>query len=301
MSIACRKGSITGIAGVLLLVGCASGSVAIPDAEHSRTVEPQATARFLAEVYARTDAATSASYVWELRSTTGMGAGKASTVAVMEERGAFDRSRQRFTAETTWVGPDGEVAGAPLRVVADGGALYVQPGYLAEAMGLQPHDWIGSTAPVDGAGDGGGTRDGSSPAGIGPRGIGLGGIEVGALLASLLADATGDVEIIGEEGAERVRGEPTTHLRAHVATLALPDTVAGPGVLDHTGDGVTVDVWVDGEGLLRRVVADAGEITLRVDLFDYEEPVAVEIPEESRIVMSHSELLGEVVTRFGAG
>jgi hypothetical protein len=298
MSIAGKKGSMTGIAAVLLLVGCASGSVASPEAERSRTVEPQATARFLAQVYARTDAATSASYVWELRSTGAAESGKASTAMVMQERGAFDRSRQRLTAETTWVGPDGEVAGAPLRVVVDGGELYVQPGYLAEALALEPDDWIGTAVPVDNGDAGGvrGTYGASSPAGIGSRGIG-----VGALVAPLLADVTGDVAIVGDEGAARVRGEPTTHLRAHVAGSAMSGAVEGRGLFDDTSDGVTIDAWVDGEGLLRRLEADAGDFTLRVDLFDYEEPVVIDIPDESRIVMSHSELLGEVFSRFGAG
>jgi hypothetical protein len=284
--------------GLLLLAGCASGSVA-SGSDQTGAVRPEATARFLAQVHARTDAANSASYAWELRLVDASASwGDSRGGVVMQERGAYDRAGRRLMAETTSIGPDGQPSGAPLRVVVDGGDLYVQPGYLSDALGVEPGDWIGTSPPSHHADPSGGsddTWDAGAPAGIGRRGVGLGG-----LLGPLLGDVTGDVVIVGDPEAERVRGVPTTHLRARAASSALSGAVDHPGLAEHAHD-VTIDAWVDREGRARRVEADAGAFSLRVDLFDYDAPVEIEIPDESQIVLTHSELLGQVVARFGAG
>lgn len=293
---------------LFVVVGCVSGAAPSRVRELER-VEPQPTAKFLADVYARTAAAATARYAWELRSVSGSnGAAEGSPdgVVLMREQGVFDRVEQRLSSETVLFEPDGR-ANEALRVVIDGDVLYLQPGFLAAGFGLGQNQWIGTSSaggsvPRDDV-PGSSSFGANATAAVGPRGIGVSG-----LLRPVLLEVTGEVTIVGEVGATRIRGEPTTHLRAHVAGSAL--AAAMPAVTatgNHMGrsDSVVIDTWVDADGRLRRIEASVGEIVLRVDVYDYDESVelheVVDIPEQDRIVASDVELLSQLLARFGAG
>ncbi len=126
----------------------------------------------------------------------------------------------------------------------------------------------------------------------------LGGSDPGDVLG-LLRATSGGLERVG---TDTMRGVQTTHYRAaldpkKVARLAA--TKAGPGALDtilaaieHAGlDEIPIDVWVDGDSLLRRLDASVSRTgggsssasKLSVELFDYGVPVVVTRPPASEV------------------
>ena len=110
----------------------------------------------------------------------------------------------------------------------------------------------------------------------------------------LLSHASDDFEIVGEE---EVRGIATTHYRVEIAGDRLFETILGTsadktgesdGPSSISGDPVTVDVWLDGEGLLRR---ETFEIPLgseprrfSLEIFDYGVEVDVEAPPPDKVI-----------------
>jgi hypothetical protein len=106
---------------------------------------------------------------------------------------------------------------------------------------------------------------------------------VPATLLSELDPAGGFDEV----GHGEVRGVDTTHLRA-----ADPEGTPVPDLDDVYGRTVkSLDVWVDGDGLVRRLElvtvgeaqrrpgdADLVEMRMSVELFDLGEPVTIEVP-----------------------
>jgi hypothetical protein len=111
---------------------------------------------------------------------------------------------------------------------------------------------------------------------------------------------SGEIRTVGRE---RVRGVATTHYRAAVDLRKYPDVVpdeqrelvrkATEKLVEQLGVGaVPVDVWVDGNGLVRRVALEfdtgaAGSAplatTVRMDLYDYGVPVTVSLPAASEV------------------
>ena len=83
--------------------------------------------------------------------------------------------------------------------------------------------------------------------------------------------AVGEVE---ELGSERVRGVETTRYRALVRPPGAPDDRAVP-----------VDVWIDGDGLVRRLRAAHGTAaaTVTVELYDFGADVAIEPPAPEQV------------------
>ena len=81
--------------------------------------------------------------------------------------------------------------------------------------------------------------------------------------------AVGEVE---ELGSERIRGVETTRYRALVRPPGAPDDRAVP-----------VDVWIDGDGLVRRLQAADGTETVTVELYDFEAEVAIEPPAPEQV------------------
>jgi len=74
-------------------------------------------------------------------------------------------------------------------------------------------------------------------------------------------------------GSEQIRSVDTTHYRAHLGKTRLETE---PGV---------VDVWIDGQGLPRRIRATHGsDFADVVDLFDFGVPVDVEAPPANEVV-----------------
>jgi LppX_LprAFG lipoprotein len=110
--------------------------------------------------------------------------------------------------------------------------------------------------------------------------------------------AAKDVERVGEED---VRGVPTTHYRGVIDVNRLieeqPDLRRSLEALDL--DEVPTDVWIDEEGLLRRVtqeyeLSSAGEKTstnVTMELYDFGVEVEAEPPDEEE-VFDVSDLIG---------
>ena len=111
---------------------------------------------------------------------------------------------------------------------------------------------------------------------------------------------SGEIRTVGQE---RVRGVSTTHYRAAVDLRKYPDVVpdeqrelvrkATEKLVEQLGVGaMPVDVWVDGDGLVRRVALEldagaAGSVpvatTMTMDLYDYGTPVDVALPAASEV------------------
>jgi hypothetical protein len=111
---------------------------------------------------------------------------------------------------------------------------------------------------------------------------------------------SGEIRTVGQE---RVRGVATTHYRAAVDLRKYPDVVpdeqrelvrkATDKLVEQLGVGaVPVDVWVDGDGLVRRIALefDSGAAAgaslataVRMDLYDYGAPVDVALPAATEV------------------
>lgn len=121
-------------------------------------------------------------------------------------------------------------------------------------------------------------------------------------LLGKLEGLSGEIEVVG---TETLRGVETTHYRAtvdadSVAAHASGQSGQGLGALvDRLGgqsglSEVTLDIWIDGDGLVRKVLLDVeatqpgdstpSRATLGFELWDVGEPVAIELPPASRVV-----------------
>jgi hypothetical protein len=103
-----------------------------------------------------------------------------------------------------------------------------------------------------------------------------------------------DVEKVGEESSF---GTETTHYRATVDVDALVDhapahvqeTVrAAAGTLEED-NALTIDVWVDDEGLMHRLalrgqLGGVGNVAMTVDLYDFGTEVDVKVPPPSKVL-----------------
>lgn len=127
-------------------------------------------------------------------------------------------------------------------------------------------------------------------------------------LLDLLGDLGGDVV---EVGTDEVRGVST---RRYAAELTLEGVLASQPDLEGFAAGldaprwdvapIPVDVWIDDEGLVRRVQlvvaagsgADAIEVRQTVELWDVGEPVEIEVPAEGEVID-----VGELIEQFAGG
>jgi hypothetical protein len=172
----------------------------------------------------------------------------------------------------------------PMQIVVDGTTAYLRIPMLQALTGTS--GWLSATPEELAAAGGslgvtGGTGDPSQ----------------------LLDTLRGVAGAVDEVGPDEVRGVATTRYRA---TVDLADAIErAPEVqreemqamLDQLGADVTsipVDVWVDADGLARRLVMDFGDLaaqvmgvdgsaTLTLELFDYGEDVTIEIPDPSEV------------------
>ena len=114
------------------------------------------------------------------------------------------------------------------------------------------------------------------------------------MYVDFLNDASDKFETVGEE---EVRGVPTTHYRVEVNVDTLLDTFAGNADLgaepeeikSELGDALPVEIWIDGDGLLRRetvslTMGESGPVELTVEIFDYGIDVNVEAPAPDEIL-----------------
>ena len=192
--------------------------------------------------------------------------------------GAYDADNQRMTMEMDLgsalggLGAAGEGApDEPMQMVVDGSTVYLRAP-LFELLGGED-TWLSLSAE-----DLGGTAS--------DLGLGSGSYDPSKILDSLRG-VTGEPEAVGTES---VRGVETTR---YTADLDLAEAVdAAPedqremieAQLDQLGEtSISVDVWVDDDGLVRRMQLDMGGMlggtaTLTIELFDYGQPVDIEVP-----------------------
>lgn len=169
---------------------------------------------------------------------------------------------------------------ATMRVVVDGSSVYLQVPMLQGPGGVT--GWLSLT-----------------PGDLGNVGHSLG-VEVDVFdpskVLEVLREVTAEMEVVGPAV---VRGIATTHVRAAISATSPPADV--------------VDVWIDGDGLVRRIqmVADgfpgagaghgggagSGGEMVTIELFDYGVPVEITVPAASEVT-PFAELLGSFA---GAG
>lgn len=163
---------------------------------------------------------------------------------------------------------------ATMRVIVDGTSVYLQVPMLQGPGGAT--GWLSLT-----------------PGDLGDVGQSLG-VEVDVFdpskVLEVLREVTEEMEVVGPAV---VRGIATTHVRAAISATSPPADV--------------VDVWIDGDGLVRRIQmvadgipgagADSGGEVVTIELFDYGEPVEITVPAASEVT-PFAELFGSFA---GAG
>jgi hypothetical protein len=114
-----------------------------------------------------------------------------------------------------------------------------------------------------------------------------------------LRGLSGEIETVGQE---ELRGVETTHYRAVLDPAELAKRAAAengkPSVLGELPlqdavSEVPLDVWIDANGLVRKLsldvsasdpsTAQSGSVSLAFELWDYGEPVAIEVPPASQV------------------
>jgi hypothetical protein len=133
-------------------------------------------------------------------------------------------------------------------------------------------------------------------------------IDLGALAATDPRDALDALEAVSGPleavGSEEVRGVATTHYRTTLDPAKLADALDGAaegssdllsGLTEAMAEvdlaEVPIDVWVDGEGLLRKYLIEleleqGGQslsAAVALELFDYGAPVDVDLPDPSDV------------------
>ena len=171
----------------------------------------------------------------------------------------------------------------PMQMIVDGQTFYLRMPLLEPITGTS--GWLSG-----------------NPQDLGPSGdaLGLGGTSTSpTAMLETLRGVAGDVE---EVGTEEVRGVETTHYRATIDLDAVlqqvPDAQraeveAALEQLSAAGRGtMPVEVWVDGDGLARRMVVAleqlpgmgaTGSMRMTMEMFDYGEPVDVQVPDPSEV------------------
>ncbi len=179
----------------------------------------------------------------------------------------------------------------PVRVVIDGSRTYLRVPMVDALIGTS--GWLAATADdLGGAAWGGGSYD-------------------PAMLLEVLRGVADDVEVMGTDA---VRGVPTTR---YAASVRLADVLAtGPdGRLDQLGGPATMipsEVWVDTAGLPRRVTMElagpppsgrekASPVTVSLELFDYGEPVTIDVPSPDEVTPYREAMAGMTRAFLEAG
>lgn len=171
----------------------------------------------------------------------------------------------------------------PMQMVVDGDTFYMRMPMLDMITGTS--GWL-SGRPED----------------LGQSGDALGLSGTSTSPTAMLETLRGVSDDVEEVGTEEVRGVETTHYRAtidlDVVLQQVPDAQraeveAALEQLSAAGSGtMPVEVWVDGDGLARRMVVAleqipgmgaSGSMRMTMEMFDYGEPVDVQIPDPSEV------------------
>jgi hypothetical protein len=275
---------------LLLTAACAS---AADDASVEAGAGPDAVATLHAVPDAAVDAGTGA---FEMVLDVDIGGQS----FAMQGSGAYDRGSDRLRMEMDLgalfedlaIVSDGHLPAGfdePVQVVADGSTMYLR----APLFDLIGGGWV-SVAATDLGATGSG---------------GLGSYDPVQILEALRGVA-GEPEVVG---TEPVRGVETTRYSATAdvarALEAVPEEQRArlEAQLDQLGDTtIPIDVWVDGDGLPRRVRVDMAasyaamglddaSAVLTVELFDYGTPVVIDVPAADEVTP-----LGDDIGGLGA-
>jgi hypothetical protein len=181
----------------------------------------------------------------------------------------------------------------PMQIVIDGDTGYLRMPMLESITGTA--GWLSLT-----------------PEELGQAGSSFGGTPGATDPSKMLETLRGVSDDIEEVGTEEVRGVETTHLTATVDLQKAFDQLPADqreqleGQLGDLDASVPVDVWIDGDSLVRRMEMDlssvmsqatggaAGSATMRIEFFDYGEDVAIEVPDASEVTP-----FGDVLGGFG--
>jgi hypothetical protein len=95
----------------------------------------------------------------------------------------------------------------------------------------------------------------------------------------LLKDLIKSSKEVEELGSDEIRGVTATHYRAHLDKAKL-------GIEEDAGEPDVVDVWIDEQGLPRRIRVPAGgeDLVVVFDLFDFGVPVDIDAPPANEVV-----------------
>jgi len=154
----------------------------------------------------------------------------------------------------------------PTELVVDGGDLYVRGGAVALLTGRDV-GWV------------------RVPTGKG-RSLGLG--LSGAVVADLV-DVLRNAGDVTDLGTEVIDGVEVSRLRVDVDEADVASRLpVGADVFDTSSLEVTVDVWIGGDGLLRRLVVvgtadDAPSVTLHLELSALGEPADIIVPDPDEV------------------
>lgn len=290
------------VAPLLLVIACASqgdegavelktGAVAI---EALRSA-PDAAAEAGTAAFEMVVSATGEDQAFEFVAT-GVFDSDAQQMAMEMDLGAMVGGLAESTGETVPAAFD-----EPFRFVVDGTTVYLRFPMLDALTGSS--DWLSATPE-----DVGQSAD--------SFGIGNSGYDPSKLL-EVLRGVADDVEAAGED---EIRGVPTTRYTATVS-LAKALEQAPPdrreqleAQLDQLGAGdadIPVEVWVDADGLPRRMtmgfdgllatagLGDGASVEISMEFFDYGDPVEIEVPSPDEVT-PFTEVLGGFADAFGA-
>jgi hypothetical protein len=189
----------------------------------------------------------------------------------------------------------------PIRFVIDGTTVYLRMPILDVLTGSS--NWL-SASPEDLGQD------------AGSLGLGAGAFDPAALLDVL----RGVADDVTEAGTDTVRGVATTK---YTATISLADALAQAPAdqrerlqaqLDQLGTDASmpVTVWVDEDGLPRRMTmdltglagpgtdAEGAAVAITIEYFDYGEPVDIQIPPADEVTPFGEVLGGALGSGFGS-
>jgi hypothetical protein len=206
---------------------------------------------------------------------------------------SIDMSEVVEAIAATEGGPMPDGIDEPMEMVVDQGTVYMRVPMLADLLGTSR--WIRVT-PQDMGLD------------LGSFGLGGGGVQDPGQMLEALRGVSDDVERVGEEevrGVDTVRYHATLDLGRAIAELPASQREAladGLEDLSATFGDLPVDVWVDAEGLVRRMemvmdaseALDDGRMTMRFELYDYGEPVEITVPPAEDVID-----FGEVMDQMG--
>ena len=266
--------------------GSRSGSAAVDAGPAPETP----TAAFLAGAASRTSGYTTGRMTMTIAFSDVPGM---SDAAAMTATGSFDTAARaadvEFDLSSLMAGVSGMAPAGfdePIREVVDDGHVYVQWAPFSRIAGAST-PWVELVGFSDLLGD----LTGSGAAGVDPSGEHmLGGDSLDYL------DQVGDVTTVGHE---EIDGADTTHYRAVVDLRTLLDEQGGQlserlrsqveEQLGASGATIPVDVWIDADGLVRRMrlemsggafggMGGSGSVVVTTELRDLGQPVAIQVP-----------------------